>query len=70
MKNKKTLYILGGLALLTGVYFFIEKNKKNNSSNTNLTSNSTSQKSNCPNGTKKVQINCIKAPCPEMEVCA
>ena len=37
MKNKKTLYILGGLALLTGVYFFIEKNKKNNSSNTNLT---------------------------------
>jgi len=25
---------------------------------------------NCPNGTKKISMNCIKAPCPEMEVCA
>jgi hypothetical protein len=25
---------------------------------------------NCPNGTKKIQVNCFKAPCPEMEVCA
>ena len=27
-------------------------------------------KLNCPNGTKKISMNCIKAPCPEMEVCA
>lgn len=25
---------------------------------------------NCPNGTKKVETYCIKAPCPQMEVCA
>lgn len=27
-------------------------------------------KKDCPNGTKKVQTMCIKAPCPETEVCA
>lgn len=25
---------------------------------------------NCPNGTKKIEVNCFKAPCPKMEVCA
>lgn len=25
---------------------------------------------NCPNGTKKVTVPCLVAPCPEMEVCA
>jgi hypothetical protein len=27
-------------------------------------------KLNCPNGTKKISMNCIKAPCPDLEVCA
>jgi hypothetical protein len=27
-------------------------------------------KPNCPNGTKKIKVNCFKAPCPEIEVCA
>ena len=33
-------------------------------------SNTLLGKKDCPNGTKKIEVNCFKAPCPEMEVCA
>jgi hypothetical protein len=56
MKNKNILYGLLGVGAIAGLYFW-NKNKK-------------SDTKKCPNGTKKVQVMCAVAPCPQMEVCA
>ena len=70
MKNKNILYGLLGVGAIAGLYFW-NKNKK---SDTNMPQIMPSEfilnKLNCPNGTKKISVNCIKAPCPDLEVCA
>jgi hypothetical protein len=58
MKNKKILYGLLGIGAIAGFYFW-NKNKMPNK-----------PKLKCPNGTKKIETQCITAPCPQEVVCA
>jgi hypothetical protein len=59
--NKKILYGLLGVGAIVGLYFWNKSKDLKLQKKLGL---------NCPNGTKKIQPMCAKAPCPEMEVCA
>jgi hypothetical protein len=60
MKNK-ILYGLLGVGAIAGFYFWNKSKDLKLQKKLGL---------NCPNGTKKVTVPCLVAPCPKMVDCA